>query len=520
MDRHRKERERNTATVGVEEHMFETMLKESILPSSGPKHIHVAQTKTHITCDDFGIGGASCATLAINLNVPSLQAKSPMLTKAKIAVHSAMQRRNTLPHGFTLRGKRQTRSVSRDGAGTSSIAGTTNTNPSAPLQPKVSPPHELIRAKVGNIAGYSPRLCLLENDGNAEISNEDARQDMNVITNEESPSSMQRDLTVLGASVEPQGLFLTAHRGPTAAAKSTAKFRCHERPFCSFEDMRALLCNQEVAFSGVDHAENVGNPTTTTTPAAIATRRPLPASKACHSCRQPHRRLCGRLWTGTTVHPTLQATAWRNQPNGSNKAPSSSTYRKTLFLVSGQGQELLGGSHHQHQRRKNLTSKPTVGESLLSSTHGRNGSGKDRSHVNFHNRVSSTAAAAAGASPPSSTVAATTREARRTTTATPAKIVDVDPLLSASKVHTPCWDWDLGDENSQLSREPNGPTEGEDTDIFVCNFSAESTAGKGGDGGGGRRGRAILRVRVPHPPPTSLLVLKIAPTMPPPKELP
>lgn len=231
------------------------------------------------------------------------------------------------------------------------------------------------------------------------------------------------------------------------ALRQQASYPCQDRPTASERDL--------LVDSAAEANETTANPArgsrgrATTTPESTSTTRERPMTTSRTDC------LCGRLWTGTTA------------------SPKSETVRpRTLFLVSGQQQHFNDPARipyserrrHQHNVRSDIVVIPLP--------------------------------------PPTTAVP----RGRNKTTAS----------CGWRWGRAICNDVRIGQEVENKGREgeargdvlsPAGSSCGLEADE-EC-YDAKTTAAT--DGKGDDSARRVLHVRVPHLPPTSLLVLRSAP---------
>lgn len=510
-----------------------------------------------------GGAAASCGMSMVDLSVPGFVAKSPTLIKAKIAVETAALG-PTRPCHFKVHGKRQ-QFRPRDGSdGCGAAVTTTITSPRPSLR-------VLIRRKAGDVAGYSPRLRKMNEDVDTMTNNGGITHKTAPVAIEECVESTATPTMVVRAHNQTamnkkHSLAAVSVNNDTGLRSSEPRRRRRHRPCTCLINVTCETCQLEYDASLMRTADPSTAPTLTAptlgkanalTAATLRHRHPPPSSSSpqglnsfppprCsltwHSHHQPQERpVCGRLWTGTTASP--------RSGSRPERGTTPSRPRRTLFLVSGQGQQpkrqqqqqadidVTNLNKHDHQRAY----------SRSSAERHRHGRGRGGTGI---------AGVASGAS-------IRRRETRRPHSAAPtppamsrrAATAPLDKIESkTSRRRLPAWGWERrrqrasssgsgpgGDRHGEEEDEAwltvsSGPAEDEDDGggdsgcgcdyeedqeydegFFVESMAGEEEEGGGGGGGEGRgiirrRGRKVLlRVRVPRAPPTSLLVLRSAP---------
>lgn len=494
--------------------------------------------------------GTSCTTSAIDLfSVPSLHAKSPILTKAKIAVHSAVRRPRALPQNFALHGKRQARPSVSTKHSPNNVQNTVATCNPKPARSIVIP------VEIGDLKEHSPRVCFMTEECGDVPANQDVRGDVDsfVSTAAHSPRALSESLTAAIKRKCPNHGF--DQKGITTA------YRQHMLQLCSppnntmtcavydgneNEDVRDFASSRGLPILEPVQADKVANQSTTTTTAAARCCRPsLLSDQSHHSWPQPRRGLRGRLWTGTTAPSPVKSTV--GEVEGGKEAATSQerggvhSRPKTLFLVSGQGRgpgSAFVGCHQQHHHQ------PTNGKNCFSSNagtiHHENGRRDHRYTNDRKSRASSFPAADANPRQSLSTaIISSCSKNAKPMIITADMNNDQSNALAPSTSRMSGWDWNradggingtkyinskrrgrtLSEPSRENTRSDTGESDGDDCTVSYISSTAESNAtedgGGGGAGGWGGGDKIALHIGVPRAPPTSLLVLKFPPSVPP-----
>lgn len=445
----------------------------------------------------------SCATSAVDLSVPSFHAKSPTLIKAKIAVAGSASRGCTLARNFTLRGKRQSRQTYVNTGGGKAIPSDVLFTAFIPRPPRPRPPLRLLMMEGDVGAGYSPRLRMMGPDaGDSTNLTEDMKT---YFRNCAAPSS---------ALLEPRKL-----RGSQsiAAATNYAFDTTCEDDLCA-EDSKEFMSGAKTKYlvfchedprqgkteEFIAHQPEHGNGGLL----ATTTRHPSTPHRG-HPARQMRHGLCGRLCTGTTAPPKKALREFGAEHPANSPGRTSVHCERTLFLVSGQGQGL------ESRKRLQAFNANAVG---VDSSAPRGGfqSSKDgrRCYFNNHHPTNGSRMLLSDSAPAPrrGTRSITTVRVRTTKiTAMTAPYCDEEcgnagvGTLTSPRFHG--WDCNQGDENEvSLPTTPSTHSHGDGDNVTNVASTAREQ-----EGSVGPSGRPVLHVRVPRPPPTSLLVLRSAP---------
>lgn len=471
----------------------------------------------------------SCSTnLAIEMSVPRLIAKSPALVKARIAaVRAAEAGVPPKACAFTLRGTRQTRSQPSNGSRDETSSGERDTTTMvSPTRPSSSF-RVVLRTRDGRAEGHSPRLRMMRrerDDAGGGSCPADLSTTSGVLVESSTAGRSQYPLEAFAAgdtAVSTSGTLVAA-----AAASTT----CRRRP-CPCEEYAITSC--ELYPGHDDRARFLLDGEEAT--AMTATSNAFEDGKA-RSCPAPYgrehaiptksQRLCGRLWTGTTKSPKFV-----NGPNsttgGKGNDRANARPARTLFLVSGQGQHQPTRRTQQHQRRRDSSDK------IVGKNHRNYKSNDNRTNDGRHHakgvlaRASYSSPAYRRRDKKSARYEDSFGASGELSAARGALPRDPGaPTGLANQGHGSSRSTEFGVRQGRNDEDFDGKGPGERGDGIIVvseahsgllsrplpdDFSydavtSETIAGDADDG----RGRRVLHVRVPRPPPTSLLIMRSA----------
>lgn len=406
-------------------------------------------------------GAASCGpSTTMEHSVPQFVAKSPALVKAKMSlVGAAAEQPPALPRLFTLRGTRQTQGQHRNDH--NGRASATIFSPSKPSL------RAIIRLKTGDAESYSSSLRMMGGQGR---------------TGEHATITLYpAALNIMDSSspASPTSGFRSAVECGTTPATNAV---CRLKPSVCPDTTTPCVDGLEKDGHVVCAAENSGRTGTPTDP--------HPRDHAMPS--QAHR-LCGRLWTGTTTSPKRT-----HRPNGGQRGEPAVCRSRTLFLVSGQRQQQLDNTA---ANKVNSTACARPSSSNMA---------RQRRNSQTKCCERSGAFVSAASPPPTSRRVKTAPPGGRSTSKLGRKKLAGGRRRDDENAHKGGGDGARrGNEERSgsggalsLPKSTNNTVDGDCYDAPTV----ESTAGNG-DG----NVRRVLHVRVPLPPPTSLLVLRSAP---------
>jgi len=425
--------------------------------------------------------GASVDTCSavLQLSAPQLVAKSPSLLKANRGMAEAAAIRGPLPPCvFTLRGRRP---PTREQA----TAKPDSNGGCRPATAGGSPRRPPYRVEIGR--GYSPRLRLMGREDSADGSKLDGSTATVAGTAESAVVSLSQVLVQPGSPASRRGAgTINTNDATWAAAPASAS-----RPACSsrrtLQPSREQTTTWERDLQLDPSTEAVGTPANTGRGSQAKTKllgssyiqeRLVTSSRA--------NGLCGRLWMGTT-------------------APKPEAARpRILFLVSGQQQQLedpaLRTKYRVTSRQQPFHTDPVVVPLPLPTKAGEH----DSSRVALP-PSSSKRAVSRGRQRGSAAGSDDARADREITEGRKEATEDEKPPESGRPGEG------LSSPGSRRARDhavsPPKTRTGPDSD----GMRDESATTAATDGKGGDCARRVLCVRVPHPPPTSLLILRSAP---------
>ena len=368
-----------------------------------------------------------------------------------------------LPCRFTLRRKRQTqehRNSSNDDDGRrATMTYTSSTSSSHRRRPLLR--RVVIGTKPGNAVGYPPRLRKM----GAAFSTEDGETTIDFFVGPSSRTSLQ-GVTSRGASATTAGCGAAVSTLCTAASPFGLAPSAHQG--------RITPCG------GCFHVDDAGAVAKSNADFGGGKARTHEAPHIGHIAIQEHR-LCGRLRKGTTVAPPPKLVVSRHDRGGTGGVDTITRPPRTLFLVSGQPQQLPVDASGARQFSTGNKMAPLQGRSQTRRC--------ERSHF-----------------PPGASLASATGGRAKTV-----------PAGGVRESRSGRWNWDRvirvsGDDDHSIERDvevslpesTSGPANKEE----LCDAaSVEATAGEGLVSSGKR----VLHVRVPRPPPISRLLLRPAP---------
>lgn len=447
--------------------------------TSGTSSVAAAFSSSSLS---LGASVDTCPAM-LQLSAPQLIARSPSLLKANRGMAEAAAIRGPLPPcAFTLRGTRPAReqaAATHDSNGGRRAAKASG-----------SPRRPPYRVEIGQ--GYSPRLRLMgrEDSTNNDGSKLDGSPAAAAETADSAVISLSQVLVQPGSPASRRGAGTTGTKDAVWGGASPAS---GFKPAClshrTSQPRREQLTPWERDLQLDPSAETTGAP-------ASAGRRSQARAKPQGSNFSQERpatssRADGRLWMGTT-------------------APKPEAARpRILFLVSGQQQQLedpaLRAKYRAKSRQQFFHTDPVVVPLPLPTRAGDNNTGsrvtlplsKDESAVSCERHRGG---AAGGGGARAVQVGANTevREKAREDSISPES---GRPGQGASSP---------GPRRARDHAEsPPESRSGADSDGLCCDSA--TTAATDGKGKGGDYARRVLHIRVPHPPPTSLLILRSAP---------
>lgn len=430
------------------------------MTTSGPSSVAAAFSSSSLS---LGASVDTCSAV-LQLSAPQLVARSPSLLKANRGMAEAAAIRGPLPPcAFTLRGTRPTReqaTAKHDTNGGCRAATASGT-------PK-RPPY---RVEIGQ--GYSPRLRLMgKEDSTANGSK--------LFGSPPPPAADRAESAVVSLSqvlVQPGSPASRRGAGATGTTERTSQPR--RKQTTPWERDLQLL---DPSIETIGTPANAGR-------GSQARAKPLGSIFSQERSVTASSRADGRLWMGTTAP----------KPEGARP--------RILFLVSGQQQQLedpvLRTKSRAKSRQQCFHTDPVVVPLPLPTKAGDNNSSrvtmmppsKDESAASCE-RHRGSAASSGGARAFQQGVDTEGREKAREDSRSPESGRPGDGSSSPGSRRA-------RDNAASPPESRSGP------DSDGTWYDAATTAAT--DGKGGSCARRVLHIRVPHPPPTSLLILRSAP---------